>query len=75
MIMRTESLECGPVESLAMVRMGYADEKLCALLHRLAVEVYCSEFGHYIVHMRSCGHDSAAFDDHRRDLAAAFVGA
>lgn len=72
-IMRTKSLKGSSVKSLAMVRMGYADEQLCTFLHRLAVEIHSTELSHYIMHVRSCGHDSTSFDDYRCYLAGTLV--
>ena len=73
MIMRTEALEGCTVEGFLMIRMGDAYEKLGALLKGFSVEVYSSIFSNYIMNMRSCRHDSTAFDDYRSNLAAAFV--
>lgn len=73
MIMRTEAFKRSTVKLFAVVRMSYADKELGTFLHRLAVEIHCSELCHYIMYMRPCGNDSATFDDHRSYLAAALV--
>ena len=74
MIMRAEAFEGCAVELFAVIRMGDADEKLGAFLHRLSVEIHGSVFGDYVVDVRSGGNHSAALDDDRCYLAAAFLG-
>ena len=72
--MRTEALKRSTVKLFAVVRMSYADKELGTFLHRLAVEIHCSELCHYIMYMRPGGYDSATLDDNRSDFAATLIG-
>ena len=45
-VVRAETLEGGTVEFLLCRRVGYGDDQACALLQRLAVEVYGPVLGY-----------------------------
>ena len=74
MIMRSETLESGTVQTLARIGMGHADDEFRPLLKALSVEVDCTVFGNQPVDVVTGGHDTCTFSQDGSNLADTLVG-